>query len=170
MYLIGSVLAIIFLVLIAVFGLGLPILAAVLVYRDASKRLDCSPWLWALVAALAPCFIGVIVYLIIRKDYPLVGEVGQRNTYRQAESTYEQTPSGDEQDTQAQYSSAYEQPMPERKGMPTWGKALLIIGAVVVVICLIALVVGVIQLFTGYANYYDAFGDTFGSGGYHYDF
>ena len=48
----------------------------VLVYRDAKKRVDCSPVLFALLAALAPLFIGVIVYMIIRKDYPLKPEYG----------------------------------------------------------------------------------------------
>ena len=82
MYFIGSMLAVFLIPLILIFSFGLPILAAVLVYKDAAKRVDCSPWLWAIVAALAPCFIGVIVYLIIRKDYPLMSAGGERyHTY-----------------------------------------------------------------------------------------
>ncbi len=174
MYFIGSMLAVFLIPLILIFSFGLPILAAVLVYKDAAKRVDCSPWLWAIVAALAPCFIGVIVYLIIRKDYPLMSAGGERyhtyHTYQQAGSKDEQyyrqsegETDGDEvRYTNSYESGAYGQPMAEKKGLPTWGKALIIIGTVVIAICLIALVVGVVQMITGYNSYYDPF-DALGS-------
>lgn len=177
MYFIGSMLAVLLIPLILIFTFGLPILAAVLVYKDAAKRVDCSPWLWAIVAALAPCFIGVIVYLIIRKDYPLMGAGGERyayQTYQQAGPKDEQYSCQRESETdgdEVRYnntyeSGAYEQPMPEKKGLPTWGKALIIIGTVVIAICLIALVVWVVQMIIGYNSYYDPF-DALGSG-HHY--
>ena len=52
-------------------AMAIPLLVGVLVYRDAAKRVDCNPWLWALIAALAPSFVGLIIYLIIRSDFPL---------------------------------------------------------------------------------------------------
>ena len=50
--------------------LAIPLLIGILVYRDADQRVDCNPWLWALIAALAPSFVGLIIYLVIREDYP----------------------------------------------------------------------------------------------------
>jgi len=143
---IGSIFMILIIPLILIFALGVPILLAVLVYRDANKRVDCSPWLWALVAALVPSFIGVIVYLIIRRDYPLkpeyrIYEAGSAGQYR-----YEQ---GSQEYSQAQ------------KGMPTWAKALIIIGLVIFAICIIGMVVSVINYITGYStgyHYHNDFG------------
>ena len=158
----------------------LPVLAAVLVYKDAKKRVDCSPWLWALVAGLVPCFIGVVVYLIIRKDYPLKAEYGYnrynagsggencagRNGQYEAQYDEQQYRSSEEEDNGAQYSSAYSQAPQQKAGMPTWGKVLLIIGGVVAVICLIALAVSAVQAVFSYIS-----ADPFsGSYNYHYDF
>ena len=92
MYLLGSVFILLIMGLILIFAVGLPILAAILVYHDANKRIDCSPWLWALAAAFVPCYIGVIIYLIIRKDYPLksgAGDFGYRYSGNHTESCYD---------------------------------------------------------------------------------
>lgn len=50
------------------FSLAIPICIAVFVYRDAKTR-GMEPILWALVAALVPSFIGLIIYLIVRSSY-----------------------------------------------------------------------------------------------------
>lgn len=55
------------LLLVAV-NLALPVCIAVFVYRDAKKR-GLEPLLWALVAALVPSFIGLIIYLIVRSGH-----------------------------------------------------------------------------------------------------
>ena len=59
----------------ALIALVIPLTVGVLVYRDADKRVDCNPVLWALIAALAPSFVGLIIYLIIRNDYPMKNEM-----------------------------------------------------------------------------------------------
>ena len=60
-------------------GLIVPIIIAVLVCQDARKRQGCTPWLWALIAVFTPGFIGVVIYLLVRHDYPLKPEyVGRR--------------------------------------------------------------------------------------------
>lgn len=182
MYLIGSMLILFIILLGLVFGIVLPVLAAVLVYRDAKKRVDCSPWLWALVAGLVPCFIGVVVYLIVRKDYPLKREYGYNcynaggysgagcaggNDCPQGQNDGEQYRSYEQEDGEgAQYSSAYSQPPQQKSGMPTWGKVLLIIGGAAAAICLVALAVSAVQAILGYFV-----ADPFsGSYNYHYDF
>ena len=119
---------------------GIPIIVGVLVYRDANKRVDCSPWLWALIAALVPSFIGLIIYAIIRRDYPLkndgirVGGAGftqggasteQGQTY---EAHFEQR--FDEEGNPIPGTMPVEQP---HRGFPTWAKVLLILGAILVV-------------------------------------
>jgi len=48
---------------------GIPALIGVYVYRDASRRGMNAP-LWALVAVLAPTFVGFIIYLLVRGGYP----------------------------------------------------------------------------------------------------
>ena len=73
MYFLSSIFIILLIPVILLFSIALPILIGVCVYRDASKRVDCSPLLWALVAALVPSFIGLVIYLIIRRDYPIKG-------------------------------------------------------------------------------------------------
>ena len=62
------------LLLVALFAFAIPLIIGIVVYRDADKRVDCNPWLWALIAALAPSLVGVIIYLIVRSDYPLKPE------------------------------------------------------------------------------------------------
>jgi len=46
----------------------IPFIVGVYVYRDAKRR-NMNALLWALVAALAPTLIGVIVYLLVRSNY-----------------------------------------------------------------------------------------------------
>ena len=45
----------------------LPILIGVYVYKDASRR-GMNTVLWALLSAFGPGFVGLIIYLIVRKD------------------------------------------------------------------------------------------------------
>lgn len=90
-------------------ALAIPLLVGILVYRDANKRVDCNPWLWALIAALAPSFVGLIIYLIIRGDYPMKDPV----------YTYDE------------FGNPIPQPTP---GFPKWAKVLLIVFAVLFII------------------------------------
>lgn len=46
----------------------LPLFIGVYVYRDAKRR-GMSAWVWTVVAVLAPSFIGLIIYLLVRSDY-----------------------------------------------------------------------------------------------------
>lgn len=46
----------------------IPFIVGVYVYRDANRR-GMNAMLWALVAALAPSLIGLIVYLLVRGNY-----------------------------------------------------------------------------------------------------
>ena len=46
----------------------LPFIVGFFVYRDARQR-NMNAILWAIVAALAPAFIGLIVYLLVRGNY-----------------------------------------------------------------------------------------------------
>ena len=133
---------------ILIFTIGIPIVIAVCVYKDADKRVDCSPWLWALVAALVPSYLGLVVYLVIRRDYPLKSQAAQ-NYQRtpQAEGTY--------------YQENYDQQVqPQKPGLPTWAKALIIIGAVIIGICIISLIGTVLYSVFGYdqgISYYHNF-------------
>ena len=47
---------------------ALPVFIGVYVYRDATKR-GMNGVLWMLVAILAPTFIGLIIYLLVRSNY-----------------------------------------------------------------------------------------------------
>lgn len=49
----------------------IPLIVGIYVYRDAQNR-NMNALLWALVAALAPTYIGLIVYLIVRSDYDIL--------------------------------------------------------------------------------------------------
>ena len=159
MYFIGSVIFLLIIGLVLIFSIGLPILAAILVYHDANKRRDCSPWLWALAAAFVPCYIGVIIYLVIRKDYPLKNGAGYYDYQYSSPDNRENC-----------YDHQYEEEnvdgadfhYTERKTFPTWAKALIIIVAVIVVICLIALAVSAVKAIAGFGVVY--------SNPYHYGF
>ncbi len=54
--------------LVVAVNLVIPICIAVFVYKDA-KNAGMEPILWALVAALIPSFIGLIIYLIVRSGH-----------------------------------------------------------------------------------------------------
>lgn len=47
---------------------AVPVLLGVFVYRDAKAR-GMEPLLWTLLAIFAPGFIGLIVYLVVRRDH-----------------------------------------------------------------------------------------------------
>ena len=49
-------------------ALAVPVLIGVYVYRDAAGRGMNAP-LWTLVAVLAPTFVGLIIYLLVRGSY-----------------------------------------------------------------------------------------------------
>lgn len=53
--------------LVVIFPLICCVVIGVFVYRDASKR-RMNKVLWALVAALTPAFVGLIIYLIVRES------------------------------------------------------------------------------------------------------
>lgn len=55
-----------FIFLFALLCLALPLIIGLLVYRDAKDQAMDPPILWALVSALAPSFIGLIIYVVIR--------------------------------------------------------------------------------------------------------
>ncbi|MBR3786573.1 MAG: hypothetical protein IKJ77_09220 [Firmicutes bacterium] len=89
--------------------MAIPLLVGILVYRDADKRVDCNPWLWALIAALAPSFVGLIIYLVVRGDYPL----------KEMTLTYDE----------------FGNPVPQKPaGFPKWAKVLLIVFAVLFIV------------------------------------
>ncbi|MBQ1413088.1 MAG: zinc ribbon domain-containing protein [Clostridia bacterium] len=52
-------------------GLAVPVGLGVYVYQDAKAR-GMEPLAWALIAALAPSFIGLIIYLVARRDYEIL--------------------------------------------------------------------------------------------------
>lgn len=55
-----------FLVLIVfVLFMVAPILIGIIVYNDARKRKVLSPFVWAMIAALVPFYIGLLLYAII---------------------------------------------------------------------------------------------------------
>lgn len=62
-----SISIIFFLILIPLI-LGIPIMIAVYVYRDASKR-GMNAVLWMLIALLTPSLLGLIIYLLVRNNY-----------------------------------------------------------------------------------------------------
>jgi len=49
--------------------LTMPVVIAVFVYRDAEER-GMDPKIWMMVAAFLPLCIGLIIYLIKRRQYP----------------------------------------------------------------------------------------------------
>ncbi|MCM1544669.1 MAG: zinc ribbon domain-containing protein [Ruminococcus sp.] len=54
-------------IIIAALCIALPIIIGTYVYRDAKRR-NMNPTLWTLLAVLAPGFIGLIIYLIVRSE------------------------------------------------------------------------------------------------------
>lgn len=53
---------------IILIAIAVPIVVGVLVYRDAQRQGISSPLAWALAAALAPSFIGLVIYLVVRSS------------------------------------------------------------------------------------------------------
>lgn len=64
----AAIVAIPFLILILLICIALPLSLGVFVYRDAKSR-GMEPLLWTLIAVLVPNFIGLIIYLVVRKDH-----------------------------------------------------------------------------------------------------
>ena len=128
--------------LVLLFTIGIPLIVGIVVYRDANKRVDCNPWLWALVAALVPSFIGVVIYVIIRRDYPLKSEKAMS-----------------EDDEESYYQKNYDDVAVENKssaaGMPTWAKVIIIIVAALLILWLAAMVIATIKYMFGYGSYVD---------------
>lgn len=135
----STVFTILMIPFILLFVLAFPLVIGVLVYRDASKRVDASPWLWALVAALAPSFVGVIIYLIVRNDYPL--KDGYNQSRQRGDSSY----------FEEEYDNRAVEP---KTGMPTWAKVLLIISVIVGAIIIIAGIVGIAQYLFGFGGFH----------------
>lgn len=57
-----------FLIIYLAVLVGIPVLIGVYVYRDATRR-GMNAVLWTLVAVLAPVFVGLIIYLLVRGSY-----------------------------------------------------------------------------------------------------
>ena len=57
------------LAVISLVVLIMPVVIAVFVYRDAEER-GMEPKIWMMVAAFLPFCIGLIIYLIKRRQYP----------------------------------------------------------------------------------------------------
>lgn len=55
-------------ILAALLCIAIPIFLGVFVYGDAKSR-GMEPLLWALIAVLAPSFIGLIIYLVVRRNH-----------------------------------------------------------------------------------------------------
>ena len=147
--------------------IGVPILIGYFVYKDADKRVDTIPILWALLSALAPFYIGLVIYLIVRKDYPLKSEYGRYNEYRSYNNYNNQDYTSQNYNSEEyqnqdsdqsgssytyEYAEGYKQ-QPEHKKMPGWGKALLIIGIIVCVVLAISFFVNLFNFFTWNFNY-----------------
>ncbi len=64
----GAIVAIPLLILILLASIAVPVMLGVFVYRDAKSR-GMEPLLWALLAVLVPSFVGLIIYLVVRKDH-----------------------------------------------------------------------------------------------------
>ncbi|MEG2785776.1 MAG: hypothetical protein RR918_06105, partial [Anaerovoracaceae bacterium] len=72
-----------------------------------------------------PSFIGLIVYLIVRNDYPLKG-TNNFNYQTSGQNTYEQKTYTNED------GETFSQTVPPNHSIPTWGKVLIIIGCVLI--------------------------------------
>ncbi|MGN0468107.1 MAG: zinc ribbon domain-containing protein [Acutalibacteraceae bacterium] len=58
----------IFIPIIIIMCILIPVMIGIYVYKDAKNR-QMNAALWTIVAAFAPGFIGLIIYLIVRSDY-----------------------------------------------------------------------------------------------------
>lgn len=127
-----------------VFVLGVPIVIGVFVYKDAIKR-ETNPWLWTIVAALTPSFIGLIVYLIVRNDYPLKG-TNNFNYQTSGQDTYEQKTYTNED------GEAFSHTVTPNHSMPTWGKVLIIIGCVLIFAFIVTAIISMLFGTIGYSE------------------
>lgn len=128
----SSLLILLFIPVALLISVGIPLIIGVVVYRDANKRVDCSPWLWALVAALVPSFVGVVIYLIIRNDYPL----------KPADSF--------DDEEQGYYQQNYDnQAVGNKHILPTWAKVILIIVAALLIIWLVGMIIATFSYMFG---------------------
>lgn len=141
--------------LILLFTLGVPIIIAVFVYRDAKKR-DTNALLWALVSAFAPSFIGLIIYLIVRNDFKLKEFQYSGETASQAEYVHVNPESNCESSCETNSSSytsdekpseTKSAPATKHNKIPTWGKVLIVLGIALVVISLISICIMIYQFF-----------------------
>lgn len=124
---------------------GIPIIIAIFVYKDASKRQDCSPILWALVAAFVPSFIGLVIYLLVRNDFPLKDGTSTVSSYRT------------DADGTSYYKSEYDMKAVNQGKFPTWAKVLIIVAAVLVLLLIAAVVIALIKYIFGYTAYSTGF-------------
>ena len=53
------------------FGVALPVIVGMLVYRDAKAR-GMDAILWTIVAVLVPSLVGLIIYLVVRRNYNIL--------------------------------------------------------------------------------------------------
>lgn len=135
MFFLGGIGIVFALISLSLICFGIPVIIAVFVYKDASKRVDCTPWLWALVAALVPSFIGLVIYLIIRNDYPI------KPAYVQS------------MEDNAGRTVDNEHSLNTGTGLPGWAKALIIIVSIVIVLCVVAISVSIVySIITGAQN------------------
>lgn len=63
-----SVVLLPFIFLLGVVIMAIPVLIGIYVYRDAKAR-GMEALVWALIAVLAPGFVGLIIYLVARRDH-----------------------------------------------------------------------------------------------------
>ncbi|OLR56788.1 hypothetical protein BHK98_12365 [Hornefia porci] len=133
-------------------GLIVPIIIAVLVCQDARKRQGCTPWLWALIAVFTPGFIGVVIYLLVRHDYPLKPEYVARRYEQQYEQRYDRAPGegygtsgeGYAPDGENRYREEYDnRAVPT--GLPTWAKVVIVVALVLAAIFFLTLALGILQ-------------------------
>ena len=141
-----AIFALLIIPFIILFTIGIPIIVGVVVYRDANKRVDCNPWLWSLIAALIPSFIGVVIYVIVRRDYPLKSEnrMAGEDPDDEEESYY-----------QKNYDNMAVENKSEKSGIPTWAKVIIIIIAALLILWLAAIVIATIKYMFGYGAYVD---------------
>lgn len=158
----GIIFALFFIPIVLICCFGVPVLMGFLVYRDAVKR-DTNPWLWALVAAFVPSFIGLLIYLLVRNDYAVLAPGEQRtnpsakanNPYNEdnkQQGTYDSTTYEYRSYTNADGETVTERVPKKKEGLPTWAKVLIVIGIVLVVVALLAMIAGVIQYIFGYGG------------------
>ncbi|MDL2234955.1 zinc ribbon domain-containing protein [Christensenellaceae bacterium OttesenSCG-928-L17] len=57
------------LIFMLLFLVAVPVVTGVLVYRDAKAR-QMDAVLWTLVAVLVPSLIGLIIYMVVRRNHP----------------------------------------------------------------------------------------------------